>query len=114
MESDSKILVLKSGKTTKRVATDDIIFIHCEDYVCDFHFINSKKESYTKPLSYYEKLLPPSDFFRINHNIIIAFKQTKEVITLGHRLHDAVLMDGHRFPISSRRWKAFKEQYFGT
>ena len=113
MDKESKILVLKSGKTAKRVATDDIIFIHCEDYICVIHFINGKKETYTKPLGYYEKVLPQTDFFRINHNVIIAIKQTDEVITMGHRLHDAVLKDGHRFPISCRRWKAFKKFYYG-
>ena len=113
MEKPSNILILKSGKTTKRIAHSELGHVCCDEYVCNLHFADGTKHTFTKPLSFFEETLPEADFFRISHGVIVAFRHTKEVVTLGRRLHNAVMNDGSVFPIASRRWKAFKERYHG-
>lgn len=113
MEKNLNTLVLRSGKMTKQVLPADIAYIVCDCSICDLHFIDKTTFTCTKPLCYFEETLPPSDFFRINHNIIVNLKRVSEIISTKGRKHDVRTKSGAVLTVSYRKWSNFRKHLFG-
>ena len=108
MGTDTNILILKSSKKIKRVVIADIAYITCNCSLCDVHFVDGKDFTCSKPLHYFEEVLPSDSFFRINHHTIVCFNQISEVIT-DNAAHTVMMDDGTDFSISSRKWPGFRD-----
>lgn len=110
MTTSKDILILKSSKKIKRVVIADIAYIICNCSICDLHFADGTDFTCSKPLHYFEEMLPSDSFFRINHHTIVCLNQISEVIT-ENATHTVMLNDGTNFSISYRKWSAFRDFY---
>lgn len=105
------ILVLKSGRTTRRISSSEIRFIHCDHPICDLHLADGKVFTCTKTLRYFEETLPKDSFCRISNNTIVNLNAVEEAVSLGGHRHNVQLKSGETLSISYRKWKNFKESF---
>lgn len=112
MTNGKDILILKSGKKTKRVVIANIIYITCNCSICDVHFVDGTNFTCSKPLHYFEEVLPVESFFRISHNCIVCMEQISEVTTVNAQKHFVTLKDDTNLHISYRKWCAFRDRFF--
>ena len=77
----------------------DIRYCRGDGPYTHFHLASGKKETVSKPLKFYESLLPDDEFIRTHQSYIVHLPFVKSVVS-----HSSILMDrGEEIPISSRR-----------
>lgn len=89
------------------VPVDDILYLEGEDNYTYFHLNKHPKIVVSKTLKDYEDLLHEAAFFRIHKSSIINLKHLKKVTTDDSIC--AVMSDGHKLPVSRRRFAEFVE-----
>ena len=112
MNGNSNTFVLKSGKKTKHFSPNEVAYIVCDCCICDLHFVDGSHFTCTKPLVYFEDVLPADSFCRINHHIIINLQQVSEIISSGSRKHDVRMKNEDLLPVSHRKWMHLKRKIF--
>ena len=81
------------------VPLSDVRYCRGDGPYTHFHLASGKKETVSKPLKFYESLLPADAFIRTHQSYIVHLPFVKSVVK-----HTAILMDrGEEIPISSRR-----------
>lgn len=113
MNSNPRILMIKSGRKTKQISPEEIEYIICDCSICDLHFIDLTSFTCTKSLCYFQEVLPSELFYRINHNIIINHKRVSEIVSTKGRGHEVCMKSGAVLTVSYRKWTDFKNQVFG-
>lgn len=108
MEAGPNIIVLKSGKKTKRIRHNEIRFIHCDYPVCDIHLASGKVFTCSQTLCSFEATLPKT-FCRISNNTIVNLDEVEEAVSMGGHRHNVIMKSGETITISYRKWKSFKE-----
>ncbi len=87
------------------VPCNEIIYCIASGSYTNVHFVNGKKFHSSKSLKYFEKLLPPSLFYRIHHGHLININYLEKILK-GHG--GSVLMkDGKELEIAVRRKEEF-------
>lgn len=83
----------------------NIIYCIASGSYTNVHFVNGKKFHSSKSLKHFEKLLPPSIFYRIHHGHLININYLEKIVK-GHG--GSVLMtDGKELEIAVRRKEEF-------
>lgn len=103
-------IVLREARGYKQVCAESISHIVCEDYICTIYLLSEKEVNSSKSLSYFEELLTPLFFFRINRNALINLKQIDKVVCRG-RQRKVVMKEGVSVHIAIRRWPAFRKAF---
>lgn len=102
---DTHQLLLSDNKNHKVLRFEEIIFIEAERTYVTFHLNNDQKYVATNPLSYYEDLLPETNFFRTHKSYIVNCQKVEKVETgRGGPVH---LEGGAILPVAFRRKPAF-------
>lgn len=106
MDNQAQI-ILKETRGYKQFCAESISHIICEDYLCTIYLVADKEVNSSKSLSYFEDILTPLFFFRINRNILVNLKQIDKVACKG-RQHKVIMKEGEKLSIAIRRWPAFR------
>lgn len=108
LNPDSNYLFLRTSSIQKRMCSDDILYIYCEDTLCVIHFGDGSSFSCCKPLSYFEEQLSECSFARANRQYLISLSRVCEIKNVSSRKKEAVMQDGMNIPISYRRWPGIR------
>lgn len=106
-EEDARI-VIKEGDKINIVPLNDVIHIEAyDDYVKIF--TDEKRYVKKQTMSYYEKNLPETKFFRIHRSHIIAIKFIQTIEQADKGKHQVLLTNGERYPISRSAYPKLKK-----
>ncbi len=98
-------IMLYGNKEHTVIKIEDVLFVEAERSYVTFHLTERQKYIASKPLTYYEELLPESSFFRIHKSYLV---NGKKVIRLDSGRSGAVhLIEGVVLPVATRRKPAF-------
>lgn len=103
-----KTILIKDGKTIHCLNVRDIIYIHCESYLCTFVLQGGSRYSHSKSLNVYAKLLQPHHFIQISRNTLINVEHVSAIKSGNNNRKSALMSNGDEFPIAFRRWKELK------
>ena len=94
----SETIVIKHKDTIRRIDIDSIVMIESFARNLVFHIIGGEKYECTGRLYELEKILPPADFVRCHHSVIVNTKHINEIHS-----NDIHLTGGLYAPISRRK-----------
>lgn len=102
-------IVIKDGTEIKIIPTAEVIYLEAyDDYVKIFtsNGMHLKK----KTMSYYEQMLPKSDFIRIHRSFIIRISELSKIEQLDKNKYIAILRNGKQVPISRNIYGDLREK----
>lgn len=108
LKSEPKQFFLRTSSVYKRVCSNDIVYIRCEDTLCDIHFTDGSSFSCCKPLTYFEEQLSSSAFVRANRQDLFSLNRVCEIRNVSDRKKVVLLEDGAVITISYRHWPEIK------
>lgn len=111
LHSEPKYLFIRTSNVYKRVCSDDILYIHCEDTLCDIHFVDGSFFSCCKPLTFFEEKFSLYSFVRANRQDLFSMDRVREIRNVSDRKKTVILEDGTIIPISYRHWPEIKEMF---
>lgn len=110
METTKPITIhIKDGRVTHRISVKNLIYIHCDCYICTIITLNGHHYSCSKPLSYFTNLLQPPHFVRISRNKLINIEHVSAVKSGDKNRKIAIMSNGEELEIAFRRWRELKE-----
>ncbi|MEO1518330.1 MAG: LytTR family DNA-binding domain-containing protein [Bacteroidota bacterium] len=98
-------IVLPDYKEYTVIRLNDISYIEAQRSYALFHLTDKNSKVSSRPLSFYESLLPTSHFFRIHKSYLINGQQVEKMES-GRGGH-VLLKDGSLLPVAIRRKTAF-------
>ncbi|WP_206365157.1 LytR/AlgR family response regulator transcription factor [Sphingobacterium corticibacterium] len=97
--SEPRYIALPALGQVRIVPLADIRYCQGDGPYTHFFLVSGKKETVSKPLKFYETLLPGDEFLRTHQSYIVHIPFVKSVLK-----HTSILMDGdEEIPISYRR-----------
>lgn len=102
-------IVIKDGTEIKIIPTAEVIYLEAyDDYVKIFtsNGMHLKK----KTMSYYEQMLPKSDFIRIHRSFIIRISELSKIEQLDKNKYIAILRNAKQVPISRNVYGDLREK----
>jgi two-component system LytT family response regulator len=94
-------IALPSAEGVSFLAIDDILYLHADGNYCSFFMQNGEKYMVSKPLKYFEEILPQNTFYRLHQSYIINVQFVKKILKEDGGY--ALLSNGKKIPISRRR-----------
>jgi two-component system LytT family response regulator len=100
-------VVVKEGANIRIIPINEIQYIEAYD---DYVKIFTMKEMFLKKktMSFYERILDPSQFIRVHRSYIIALTQLTRIEPLEKDTHVALLKTGVRVPLSKTGYNKLK------
>ena len=111
-KNDNPTIIIKSGKTIRRIELADLYYIECDCYVCTLSMSDGSKIHCTYSLTYFEEKLPQQRFYRISRDVIVNLNHVTAIKSKPGNKKTTVMIDGNEFDIAFRRWKLFKMIFF--
>ena len=111
--SDKPTIIIKSGKTIRQIEITDLLYIECDSYVCTLVLSDGTQINCTKSLQYFEETLSPWRFERISRDAIVSLKHVMAIKSKNNNRKTVIMKDGKELDIAFRRWKQFKDAFYG-
>jgi two-component system LytT family response regulator len=101
--TEDKKIVLRDSKNIFFVKISEILHCVASGSYTDFHLLDGRKITVSKPLKEYEQMLTPFNFIRTHNSHLVNIKQISRLDkTEGGSV---VLENGESIPISQRKWE---------
>ncbi|MDQ3112297.1 MAG: LytTR family transcriptional regulator [Bacteroidota bacterium] len=99
---------MKNGNNIRIIPSNEIYYIEAYD---DYVKIFTKDEYYLKKktMSYYERVLRPTEFLRVHRSFLIRLEHLKRVEPFEKNSYIALLKNNARIPVSRRGYARLKE-----
>ena len=100
-------VVVKTGSKIRIIPVHEIIFIEADD---DYVRIHSADGSFLKKktMQHYETVLNPTEFVRVHRSYIVSIPQITRIETSEKDVHEAVLKNNQRIPLSKTGYPKLK------
>lgn len=100
-------VVVKTGNNIRIIPVHEIEYLQADD---DYVKIHTKDGSHLKKktISYYEKILPASQFVRVHRSYIVQVQQVTRIEPYEKDGHIAILKSGEKIPISKTGYPKLK------
>lgn len=102
-----KRIVVKTGNNIRIIPMQEIEYLQADD---DYVKIHIKDSSFLKKktISYYEKVMDPSQFVRVHRSYIVQVQQVTRIEPYEKDGHIAILKSGEKIPISKTGYPKLK------
>lgn len=108
LQKKANRLVLHTHEGIELVDVDSIIWLEAENSYTRIHMADRSSLLFSKNLKYFEELLESDLFFRVHHSAIIHMNFIRKYLKEDGGL--ALMQDGSKVPIASRRRMEFLER----
>lgn len=100
-------VVVKTGNNIRIIPMNEILYLQADD---DYVKIHTKEGSFLKKktISYFEKVMEPSQFVRVHRSYIVQVQQVTRIEPYEKDGHIAVLKSGEKIPISKTGYPKLK------
>jgi len=100
-------VVVKTGNNIRIIPMQEILYLQADD---DYVKIHTKEGSFLKKktISYYEKVMDPSQFVRVHRSYILQVQQVTRIEPYEKDGHIAILKSGEKIPISKTGYPKLK------
>ncbi len=103
--NDKKRIVLRLQEQVYLLQLNDLIYCSSEKGYTTFHLSDGQKIIVSKPLNYFENLLPSSSFFRTHQSYMVNILYIKNY----DKVHAISLQNNEKVPVAVRKKEAFME-----